>query len=382
MSGLRARAAGVVLVGALLVAACTGSEGERATHVDTDRGSADLEAPPFVPGPQAGVHGVADRWLVLVDGTRVAAYDFADRGWTRLPDAPLKPRAMLTVGPAVVLIGARCGDDCPGDVKRQVVAASYRVADGSGTWRVRELPVPEWEPAELGVQVAGEHDGETILAGFGGVYAIDARLRVRELPEPEMPEHVLYPWLTCLTSDGAQALVTSADHLNDGVSLAGNLQVGRTGNLAVSTATPTAWKWATVPGSGTAVIDGETGEGVTSRTCLSDGILITTPTRAFAWRYRGWHRLPAPPLFTAVASSPVRMSSGAIVMHASGGRLSVLDRDRWASIAAVPDVGPQQLADMRLAAVGDRVVVLAFAPPERTAGALHEVQVPAGATPP
>jgi hypothetical protein len=375
MSRAGIRVWAIAAIGALFAGAC-GAGSTDGSHTSASAGSTELGSPPFPPGPASALQSVAQRWLVVVDGRSVAAYDFSQARWAKLPDSPQAPDAVMAVGSSVVLLGARCGAECARDEKHPVVAARYDLADQASAWQVKELAVPAWEPKFLGVQVAGERDGRTIFAGFGSLYAMDADLTIRELPEPELPDQILSPWITCVVHDGLLALVTSPEHQGDELGLVSNLKVGTDGNLAVAATTRAGSPWSVAPRSDTTALTprGQSAS-IVSRTCLPDGIMITSPAETFVWRSGSWTQFTPPPLFTAAASQSTTTASGTTVMPASGGRLSLWRDGHWSSVEAVAGVDPAGLAATSVVAIGDRVVVLSFDRPEARSRRLREVSL-------
>lgn len=349
----------VLAAGAALAGCGTGSRPDGGVEL----GRTGLDRPPFAPTARSRITGVGADRLLLLDGVRVATYDFRDSRWRRHPDAPFTlPAAVTHLGDTVVLIEWRCRKDCDQDsgTTAGFTGATLDLAGGDARWREARLDIPPSSQVGSDFLPYGQLGDEQIL-GQSGLLAIDRALRVRALPDPPTALPERYDrYQACVTADGRilwlvgnPAAPPEPPGLSPTFGAAGSARIVELGADG---------QWTEVAGSSTRGVGvGASGfdRELPHTACTPDGPLAASDGATARWSAGRWHITPRGP--SGMIFGGAFTTSGVVVASGGAGGIQVWKDGSWGVLPLRPDAPPGS-SIAGYAVVGDRIVVL-DAPP-------------------
>jgi hypothetical protein len=308
---------GLVILTALIGAGCTSGGSDAARSAP---GSKDLNSPPFALGVNTRLWGVGPDNLFVLDGRRVATYDFAASEWRRLPDAPELASVQVTnVDETVLVLGTECDGSCSEDEPAPVgvVALDLKRDDG---WKHTDAGLRS--DHGFGFRDFGQAGDERILGYGTGLLALRANAALRKVSSPDVRR-----FATCRTANGMQSLVPD-----------------------VPPPLP--------------------GDPMLPPICGGRGVLVMTLTRTMEWDGRTWSVHASAPDGAVVNGSTVVTRSGTVVAPIGGGNLAAYANGSWKTIT-VAEGSLLQPPILSVAAVGGRVVVFDAPRSESATGTLE-----------
>jgi hypothetical protein len=360
------------LVVVLLAAGC-GAADDAAIDAGSgiSAGSPKLEDAPFPLGPDAQLVGTGPDTLFVVDRRDAAFYDFVGGGWSLLPKLPFEAAGITSVGSTLIALGPDCGDPCDPDQPVAILGAALDLGAEDPGWHQEKLQLPIQAPKFFRLLRVGQIGDEQVLA-LRKFFAIKSDLSTRELAMPEgMPTP--YPWYTCAVHGGLQALVPDTAVAPNPADPYGWAFLGPRGNgLLTQTKGAVDSPWSSIPGSETRDVsvsyaamaepDNVSLNAVLSAACTEDGMLLATNDETVQWTGGGWEVHPGGPAEAVPQVNAVTTTSDTVASPGIEGSIILYQGGRWSTVPIETGFPADQSPPLlSVAAVGDRVVVMAIA---------------------